>query len=150
MPASAQLGRRVYSRSQMKSVRQQRSDAYKVFLTQRGSCEASVDYLVPSIRARDLLCRIAIRDAVRRPSPFQGWATVTADVAQENGRRVQRTPICRNPFHADLVFPKTVSYADEERKRHAYELVVAAHFVEPPVGQAAASTPRIDTPPPSC
>ncbi len=102
--------------------------AFEVFLPKKGTCDLSVDRLTAGSRACDLLERMAMHDSRRRHGPFQGWAFVFRDVAEENGRRVLESPTCHNPFHADIVFPEAARFANDERKRHAHELATAADW----------------------
>ena len=63
-----------------------------------------------------------------RDATFYGWALVSADEAGRNARQVISSPVCSNPYHADIVLPEATAEDREEQKRHAQELADASHW----------------------
>ena len=64
---------------------------------------------------------------------FQGWAILTVNDAEAEGRSVQETPIDSNPFHADiwLNLPDDGDRRDMQKK-HSVDLAARASWEDPP------------------
>ena len=76
--------------------------------------------------------RIAIGRSVGRKVTFYGWAVITAEYAENNGRRVVATPLPDNLYHADIVLPDSTAENRDEQVRHAQELADASLWRERP------------------
>ncbi len=73
---------------------------------------------------------IADRVARARRRRFYGWAVVDADTAESDGRQVLNTPLCDNPYHADIELPALAAADREEQKWHAKLLASYSHWRE--------------------
>ena len=64
---------------------------------------------------------------------FQGWAILTVNDAEAEGRSVQESPIDSNPFHADirLNLPDEGDRRDIQKK-HSVDLAARASWEDPP------------------
>ena len=121
-----ELGRRVFS--SRNAARAERSRApYHIFLEKSGETDISVDRLsvAPSDEA---VAAIADKAAVARNATFYGWASITAEEADRNERRVGANPLPDNPYHADIVLPGLTVEDREEQKQHAKELADASRW----------------------
>ena len=121
-----ELGRSVFSRSHAN--RALRSTVpHHVFLPQRGNARISVDRL--SLAPKSKALELAEENAANRCRTFYGWATVDAATARRNKRNVVATPIPNsNPYHCDIVLPKSAALDREEQIRHAQELADATKW----------------------
>ena len=119
------LGRRVFSKRRAKKA-MNGNVPVDLFLPEEDKCRISVDSLhnhaVPSLNV------IAEQDSLQRTSQFEGWAVVRTEIAASSGRKVQETPTCRNPFHADIVLPDEDCRDKGARKAHAYDLAKSASW----------------------
>ena len=120
-----ELGRGVFSSRH--AARADRSRApHHIFLERPGITEISVDRL--SVAPMDDAVAIAENAAIGRNATFYGWASVSADEAGRNERRVTASPLSSNPYHADIVLPGETAEDREEQIRHAQELADASHW----------------------
>ena len=64
---------------------------------------------------------------------FQGWAILTVNDAEAEGRSVRESPIESNPFHADiwLNLPDEGNRRDIQKK-HSVDLAARAFWEDPP------------------
>ena len=64
---------------------------------------------------------------------FQGWAILTVNDAEAEGRSVAESPIDSNPFHADiwLNLPGEGDRRDMQKK-HSVDLAARAFWEDPP------------------
>jgi hypothetical protein len=107
------LGRRIDSSTEVKKARKQ-IRSY-VFVDSEPTLSVDRLDLAPDIEVA------AIADSERESGrTFYGWAVVSAEIAQRNGRAVVATPTEHNRFHADITLPETSDR--EERLQHAVEL----------------------------
>ena len=96
-----ELGRSMFSSREAKRARRSRV-SHNAFLEKEGQTDISVDRLsiAPAKEA------VAIADnvgAARTPSAtFYGWAFLTAEEADCNGRQAIASPLDNNPYHADI------------------------------------------------
>ena len=123
------LGRSVFSSSHAKRARRSRIP-HHVFLEKEGENKISVDRL--SIAPSDAALVLAEKTADSRNASFYSWATLVANKAETNGRRVVSSPmpIQDNPYHADIILPDSVEEDREEQKRHAQELADYSSWLE--------------------
>ena len=114
------LGRGVFSRKEAKRAQRRRRVRLNVFLEKAGVAEISVDRLdcAPLEKAVSL----GEKAAQNRAGPFCGWAVVSAESAEDNGRRVAATPQPENLIHADIVLPDLAAADRQEQKEHAQQL----------------------------
>lgn len=120
-----ELGRGVFSSRHAERAERSRVP-HHIFLERPGITEISVDRL--SIAPTDEAVAIAEVAAIARDASFYGWASVSADEAGRNARRVTASPLSSNPYHADIVLPGATAEDREEQKRHAQELADASHW----------------------
>lgn len=106
----------------------------RAFLERRGEVNISVDRLdfAEPEEMATLGDRIAIGRSVGRKVTFYGWAVITAEYAENNGRRVVATPLPDNLYHADIVLPDSTAENRDEQVRHAQELADASLWRERP------------------
>ena len=123
------LGRGVFSSNHAKRARRSRI-THHVFLEREGENKISVDRL--SIAPSDTALVLAEKTAVSRNASFYGWATLVANKAETNGRKVVSSPMPKqdNPYHADIILPDSVEEDREEQKRHAQELADYSSWLE--------------------
>lgn len=125
------------------------------FLPRKGQSRLSVDRL--SKAPRDVAVANGARVAEKRQRgivritgrrsrdiQFCGWGVITANAARNVGCSVEATPIegdadVENPYHADIVLPKTVETNEEERKDYAQQLALAARWEARPTESIARS-----------
>ena len=114
------LGRGVFSQREAKRAQRQGKARLNAFLEKAGVADVSVDRLdcAPLEKAVSL----GEKAAQNRAGPFCGWAVVSAESAEDNGRRVAATPQPENPIHADIVLPDLAAADREEQKEHAQQL----------------------------
>ena len=120
------LGRGVFSRRNVRRARV----LYRVFLERAGVAEISVDRLDHAPPAEAVA--IADGNATGRSATFYGWAVVTAQKANANGRQVKASPKLDNPYHADIVLPDLSVEDQDEQIRHAQELADNSSWRERP------------------
>ena len=123
---SEELGRGVFSSGVAR--RSSRSVPHNVFLERAGITNISVDRL--SIAPRVEALRIVQETASQRGRSFYGWAVVIAGRAAQSNRRVQASPLPKNPLHADIVLPDSAREERDEQVQHARELANIAHWEE--------------------
>ena len=119
------LGRGVFSSRHAERAKRSRAP-HHIFLERPGITDISVDRL--SVAPTDEAVAIAEAAAIARDASFYGWASVSADKAGRNARRVTASPLSSNPYHADIVLPGATAEDREEQKRHAQELADASHW----------------------
>lgn len=105
--------------------------SHKIFLGEEEQDSLSVDRLE---HAPDhVMAEIGDRNAQRRgpDRKFYGWATVTVEIASQEGRSVRATPLLDNPYHSDidLNIPPTTERRDMQ-KQHALSLANSAEWCE--------------------
>lgn len=121
------LGRGIFSSKQAKRARRS-GVPFHVFLERYGERRISTDRL--SVAPANEAEAIADRVAGARGRSFHGWAVVLADEAASDGRRVLNTPLCDNPYHADIELPALAADDREEQKWHAKLLARRSHWRE--------------------
>ena len=126
------LGRGVFSSRHAERAERSRVP-HHTFLERPGIAGISVDRL--SVAPTHEVVAVAEDVAVARQATFYGWALVAADQAGRNGRRVIASPLCSNPYHADIVLPDPTVEDREEQKRHAQELADASQWRARPNSQ---------------
>lgn len=121
------LGRGVFSSRQARRAR--RSEVrLNVFLEKPGRLKISVDRLtVAPIGSAESTAESV---ATARGANFYGWAVITADAANANGRQVLATPLPTNRYHADIVLPELAAHDLEAQRRHAQQLADASRWRE--------------------
>lgn len=123
------LGRRIYS---AQSARRARRNAtpHSEFMPPRDRLPLALSVEELSIAALPELAALA-RDAQKnRSGSFRGWAYVTRDLAQREGRRVVARPLPENPYHEEIHLPSEVAGNREALKHHASELADNARWCE--------------------
>ena len=65
---------------------------------------------------------IADRTVAAQGATLYGWAALTVEWIRTDGRQVVASPLCNNPYHADIILPNLASCDREEQKRHAHQL----------------------------
>lgn len=150
------LGRIVSSKDEARRVRRPREDSLlPCFLPKKGESRLSVDRLdrAPlyiAVANGERVAQKRQRGIVRttgKPSrdiQFCGWGVITANAARNVGCSVEATPLegdadVGNPYHADIVLPKTVETNEEERKDYAQQLALAARWEASPTESIARS-----------
>ena len=88
----------------------------------------SVDGL--SVKALGFLADLARKDEKNRSGSFQGWAYVTREVAQREGREVVSDPLPKNQYHEEIHLPPELAGNREEQKHHASQLADNARWCE--------------------
>ena len=124
-----ELARGVFSSRNAKRAKRSRVPAY-VFLEKLGERKISVDRL--SVAPLEDVVKISERVAAERGASFYGWAIVAAKRIRENRREVIATPLSDNPYHADILLPKSAVEDRENQQQHAQELADASRWKDRP------------------
>ena len=134
------LGRRFYSEKNARRARNRRTP-HSEFMPPTGKAphspagaetakppNLSVDGL--RVAALRQLADIARADEDSRDGPFRGWAYVTRELAQQEGRRVVAAPTLKNPYHEEIHLPAMVAGNRDALKQHATHLADNARWCE--------------------
>ena len=101
---------------------------YRAFL-KKGYSRLSVDRLDHA--QPGFLQRVGLSNAEKRGREFHGWATLTAEMASGDGRRLEWSPILpENPYHADVHMSPNATN-DDEREEEAGKLARLSQRVKP-------------------
>ncbi len=76
--------------------------------------------------------KVAVGRSVDSTVTFYGWAVITTEYAENNGRQVVYTPLPDNPYHTDIILPDSAAENRDEQIRHAQELADASLWRERP------------------
>ena len=125
-----QLGRRIFSESDLKRVRRKKTSTYRLFLEKEGVKKLSVDRIeLPSSKSVLIeICNKAAKE--RKASGFYGWAVITAEKASMDEREVVSSQLEENPYHADIVLPDSAIKDRDEQKEHAKKLAEKSTLCE--------------------
>lgn len=137
---SDKLGRDVLSNTDRKKIMKNNAPP-KLFMAKAGQPEISVNRLTPEpgqeppadgvdfASDADLAVigdrRVAELKRLNKISPQQklyGWAVLSVEDTEQNGRRVFSSPEKGNPSHAEILLPIMAMFSKQIRKRHAREL----------------------------
>ncbi len=82
------------------------------------------------LASQDELAVLAEKNTSRANQSFRGWYTLTARDVTKAGCRAEPTPSCKNPYHADIVFPVPLDADDRKNKirKRAWELARRAKY----------------------
>lgn len=126
------LGRDVLSRSDRKKI-QRGLPLPELFMDSTSSFDLSVNRLTPEpgqappidrpdLASDEVIAQISDRRAKRLGRNFYGWAVLSVEYAEQEGRIVQATPQAGNPWHADIRLPVEAKENIRIRRRHANRL----------------------------
>lgn len=124
---SENIGRSVFSGRAAKRARKDGTIIPDVFLESREADSISVDRMDHA--PRTVLAALSTQIGQNRiqPREFRGWAVLTVEAAESNGRAVRATPNESNRYHADIFLHLR---DDDERRdgqrQHATELAARA------------------------
>ena len=121
------LGRSVFSRKVAGRASRNQIPA-SIFVPPKRRLDISVDRL--DFVTTEIATSLGDYAAAQRSTPatklsYYGRVVIKARYAQEDCRIVNATPLCCNPFHADIVLPE-LAMNEEIQKRHAQELASAS------------------------
>lgn len=128
---SDKLGRDVLSRRDLKRI--QKKIPTRIFLDKTSPTRLSVNRLTPEpnrqppadrpdLAADSVIAAIGERRAKALGRNFYGWAELSVEDAEQNGRIVRSSPLPDNPQHADIALPAEAMNDEIAREIHAEEL----------------------------
>ena len=121
------LGRSVFSRKDAGRASRNQIPA-SVLVPPKRRLDVSVDRL--DFVTTEIATSLGDHAAAQRSTPetersYYGRVVIKARYAQEDGRTVNATPQCCNPYHADIVLPESALNEDIQKK-HAQQLASAS------------------------
>jgi len=98
------------------------------FEPKTGCNDISADRM--DLASQDELAELAEKNTTRANQTFRGWYTLTARDVTEAGCRANPTLSCKNPYHADIVFPVPLDADDRKNKirNYAWKLALRAQY----------------------
>lgn len=93
--------------------------------------DLSVDRLHPHWYADVVQVATDQQRTQHEPKCFYGWVVVTQQMATEDGRELNPSRTCSNPYHADIWMPHGVETCKVLRRWHASQLVSLGAWWQP-------------------
>ena len=78
------------------------------------------------------VAELAVMGAAHFDGPFRGWAYLMYEYATSDCRCVVASPTDENPYHGDIVLPRSVIRDKGAREHHAYDLAGACAWRDAP------------------
>lgn len=151
------IGRDVLSEGDRKKI-QKNQTPFRLFLDKKSPINISVNRLTPKPGQEPPAGRLGLMsDAelavigdqrivelkrLKKISPkqeFGGWAELSVEDAEQNGRRVFSSPEKNNPSHAEIFLPILAILSKRMRKRHARALAKKAKWRPRPARNGASA-----------
>ena len=127
------IGRSVFSGRAARRARKKGTIIPDVFLESLEADSISVDRMDHAPRMVLAALSTQIGQNRTRPQDFHGWAVMTVEDAESNGRTVMVTPNDFNRFHADIFLNLSDDSERRDRqKQHANELATLATWWDAP------------------
>lgn len=143
---SDKLGRDVLSNTDRKKIMRNNAPP-KLFMAKAGQPEISVNRLTPgpgqeppadsvgfasdadlAIIGDRRVAQLKSRGKIDLKQKLYGWAELSVDDAEQDGRRVFSSPTKGNPSHAEVFLPINAVYSKQIREYHARELAKKAKW----------------------
>lgn len=137
------LGRDVLSRSDRKKI-QRGLPVPELFMDSASPFDLSVNRLAPEpgqeppadrpdLVSDRVIAQISDHRAKRLGRNFYGWAVLSVEHAEQEGRMVLATPQKDNPWHADIRLPVEAKENIRIRRRHATRLAANVQWRSRPI-----------------
>ena len=103
-------------------------------MPERGKCKLSLDRLTYAESQHDIqrVAALAELEETHRDGLFRGWACLMYEYAASDGRKVVASPTKENPYHGDIILPRSVIGDKGAREHHAYDLAGACAWRDAP------------------
>lgn len=125
------VGRRITSRQRARQASRGRPVSPAVIRPKVGEHKVSVDKLEGSSNKPLAYSRQILKIALSANDSLFGWlAFARKDVENVEGCCVNPSPTTQNPFHADIIFPKSVCTNVNHGNELAADLMEFAHWLE--------------------
>ena len=135
---SDKLGRDVLSRRKRNRIMKGKLTV-SLFLDNASPFELSVHRLTPEsgqeppadrqgLMSDTAIAQISERRAKALGQTFYGWAELSVEDAEQDGRIVRPTPTSEDASHADIVLPAETRQNERIRRKHAQKLAEAVQW----------------------